>query len=449
MSDLLTTPRAMALCTVLGVVAVVTFRDPAPLFVFDAAQYWSGAQAVISGANVYNLGGLGTRGVMSALVYVPAAHLADVLTLGAEDAPRAVLLQNAIAIAALGGVLIPLVLRRFVSIGPAHVVLSTSLTVLLLSGFAPYPLMDLPALLAVVLGLLLVAQGRWWQLVSGGAMLGVAVNLRPSYLVAVILVGVLVIFHRRLWALLVLLGAGAPLAFQAWYGWRATDVVTAWPPGTATVTAIQLTYAGYGVRYDTIPYTAEDPRRWYCNPDMAQHAVGNLPETTGELATDLVHTLPESALFALQKVTSSLQWSWATPYSGPGTESMQILGILASTVTVVGLISLVVMVRTRPGDRFLAAAIALSVLGCAVVTVGSAPESRFALPLVVGGVIGSCVAASRVITRSRVPRAGLLLAVALVGLTLALGADGLSKPAPRGDVNPETCASLAVDVVGR
>ena len=79
----------------------------------------------------------------------------------------------------------------------------------------------------------------------------------------------------------------------------------------------------------------------------------------------------------------------------------------------------------------------------AVTLVGSAPEARFALPIVVAGIVGVVAAVARwwgpglSWTRSLV--VGVVCAVLLTGLVAGLGWRALQHDVPRGDLTVETC----------
>ena len=108
----------MATFALASMVALVVLRDPAPAFVYDAAQYWSGAQAIVQGTDEYTLGGLSIRGVFTSVVYLPAYALAQALGGSVVAGAWAVMAQNAFFIGFLGAVVIPLLLRRVVTILP-------------------------------------------------------------------------------------------------------------------------------------------------------------------------------------------------------------------------------------------------------------------------------------------------------------------------------------------
>ncbi|WP_457184593.1 hypothetical protein [Nocardioides sp. P5_E3] len=418
-------------------------RDPALAFVYDANQYWSGATAVGSGGNVYDDGGLATRGVLTPLVYVPAFFLAELAGSGPVDATWAVLIQNSFLIALLGSVVVPALLRRVVTIGPAHVGLSTAITGLALSGFAPYPVMDLPAVVCVAVGVLLLCEVRWWSWILGGGFLAAAVNLRPAYVLPAVLILAVVAIVRWPRAPLGVVGAAAVTGVQAMYGHVRADVWSASPPLADLVRTVQYQYGAYGVRYDTIPFTNGDPRLWHCSPGMADAMRGQpMPTSASGLLGVMVDNLPTSAGLAMDKFTASLHWSTATPYSHPGEQALRPLGIFVILVSCVGFVALVALLRSRT-DLSAPLALVAMTLGVAVTLVGSSPEPRFALPLVVAGAAGVVAASSRWghrdLSWSRPLVIGVGAAVLLTGLVAGLGWRALQQDVPRGDLTVEIC----------
>lgn len=429
------------LAALVSVIGVLLLRDPAPVFLYDAGQYWAASQAVITGQDAYTVGGLNTRGVLTALVYLPAGLVTDLAGGSMVVAGWAVLMQNALVIAAAGAFVIPRLVGRLVPLRTTHVAASSALTVLALSGFAPYPLMDLVAVVLAAVSVLLLASSRGALVLVGGVALAVAVNLRPSYLVAAVLVMAVLLLRqprRTPWALL---GAGAVVTVQVWYGSARAAVVSMFPPDTAIVTAIQLNYSAYGVRYDTVLYSAADPRQWYCSPQMADAVAGELPGSNRELLVTFFRELPSSALFALEKVTASLQWSWSMPYAGEGSPILRPLGILVTMVTCAGLGLLVRRLVRSDRRTFTVAALLMLALGSMVTMVASSPEARFASPLVVAGVVGVVAAFTPVGLRPRARQVAIgCAAVAAASVAvLALGTLGLSDAAPRGDVTADVC----------
>ncbi len=422
---------------------LMLLADHPPAFLYDAAQYWSGAAAVVEGRNVYLQGGLASRGAFTSVIYVPAYLVSRLAGGGVDTDGWAVAGENALFVALLGAVVIPLLLRRVVTVRRRHVALSALLTGLLLSGFVPYPLMDLPAVGSIVLAILLLCQPRWWSVLAGGAALALAVNLRPAYAPPALLVLLIIaILHWRR-APLAVVGGGVVLGAQAVYGAAQTGVTSVLPPSAELVTQIQFAFSPYVVRYDTVPFTAEDPRMWHCSPAMAESLGDRVITSSPDLLGFYVGALPDSALLAVQKVAASLHWTWATPYAEAGEQALRPLGVLVILVMSIGVVALVPLARGRLRESAPIAALIALAAGSIVTLVGSTPEARFALPLLVAGIIGAVGATARWWRRDVLTTRAFWAAAACAALLAALvagaGWQALQQDSPRGEMTAETC----------
>ncbi len=189
---------------------------------------------------------------------------------------------------------------------------------------------------------------------------------------------------------MVVAGVAVGLLPQVLYNAHRGLPFSAVPRDARLISEIQLFYSAYGVRYDTVAYLDQDPRQWYCNPEMARAVGDQVPTSTSELLQIFIQNLPTSAGLALEKLVGTLQWSWLTPYAGPGTPGSTVLGVLTLIVSVLGFAGLLVSLRQtdeRPRATVVPLLVAV-VVGTAVTLVGSSPETRFALPIVVAGSSG-------------------------------------------------------------
>jgi hypothetical protein len=423
---------------------VALFRGPADGFVFDARHYWDGAQAVLSGGDFYAEAGLAIRGVLSTFVYVPAALVSAVL--GSATAGTAVLIQNALLVAILAVWVVPGLLSLVVPRSGRHVWASALLTTALLWGFVPYPLLDLWALGFLFLGVLLVFKTGWIPLVLGGLALGVALNLRPAYLVPLAFGAIAWAWFNWSRAWLPAVGMGVALfpqllATKLFAGsWRP------WPIDTFLITDIQAQYAGFIVRYDTIAFGGtRDPRQFFCSPDLAGALVGEVPRSSLDLLVAFARHLPQSLVFLFEKVAASLQWSWATPYArADDSLSLSFMSITVTVVAVVGFGALLgILFRRRTAKLDAAVMVLLAIwLGSVATLTFSTPETRFALPIVFIGVLGVLSLIRRVPERplNRASWVWVTGAVALAAVLLWSGSLGLDHPAPPGNVTARVCS---------
>jgi len=442
----LTTPSGSALAAAVVGFFLSLLRGPAAAFFYDAQMYWLGAKAVVRFDDFYLDGGLGIRGALSAFVYSPAALVARVF--GDDASGVAVLVQNAVLISLVGAVIVPAIASRVVALRPTHVWVSTIIAVLVLGGFAPYPLMDLWAAALLLVAIVLLMRRPWWSSILAGGALAAAVNLRPAHLVPAILILLVWAVYRWRSAWLPLLGAAAALFPQVVVNHVFVRAFSVFPTDTFLITNIQAQYASFTVRYDTVPFAGTDPRLFFCSPDYASEVVGRIPASSGELASSFLGNLPAAILFMSQKVAATLHWAPITPYAEPaGTFSP--LTLLVIAVCAIGILALVrAAVRTASMRKSpLLPMLFVLWLGCLATLAVSAPESRFALPVVLVGLVGVLVAlpvraslrVSVLTTRSVWP--WIAGTVVLSALLLALGLSGLAHPAPAGDATAATCAA--------
>ena len=439
------TVKGAMLLSAVVVVAFTFLRPPAEGFIYDAENYWYGGLALVTGDDFYELGRLDLRGALSVVIYLPAILIRVVF--GAGVAGYAVLAQNALLIALLGSWIIPGLVRLFGSLRSVQVWVSALLTAILLSGFAPFPMMDLPALVLVFLGVLLIAREPvWWRLLLAGVAWGVAVNVRPAYLVPLGLALVVWLAFRWRHALWPLVGVAATLVPQVAVNRLFAGVWRLWPDRTFQLASFQAETASYIVRYDTIPFVQDlDPRQIYCYPEYAQALEGKpLPTGTVELLQSYLQNLPQSLDFMVRKVAGALQWTWATPYSDPPPLVPGLLAVLAVGVAAAGLLAIIrSLVRRQLGGSMLPMIVLAVFVGALATIVVSAPEARFAAPLVATGILGVVLA---IPTRRPWPWKVRPATIGWIGgamlLTLVLLAWGLvalDYPAASGPFDLESC----------
>lgn len=444
--------RSTTLHTLLAgifVVAIQCAHGPAEGFLYDAVQYWGAPLALLTDGNVTEVGVLGIRGALTTLVYLVPAMLTTIL--GPWSAVWTVLAWNSLLAAVLLVVLLPRIAEHIV---PGRwiprVWTSAILGGVALSGFARFPLLDVWSAAFALAGLYaLLAGRRWWFIAAGGLALAVAVNLRPSYLVPVSIAALVLLIarpRRTAWAVPgVLLGAAPQVLFNV----AAFGQLSASPVDTPFLLRVQAAQAAFAVRYDTVAFTDRHPQQWYCDPGYAALLVGD-PAPTGpmEVVGSALSHLPQSLWFLSQKASASLHWSFATPYE-PGPEAgVSPMTFLVVAIAALGLVGIVWRVSTNwsvRAARFNALALLGFWFGALGTLVFSTPETRFALPLVLIGLIGLLVLPPAAPLHEATRRSALIAAGAGIALTAALlfiGEAGLDHPMPPGPL-PDASACAA------
>lgn len=324
------------------VVSVATIAQAPAVPVYDATTYWAGSVGLVHGRDVYIDGLMSLRGVLTSVLYVPAALATRVL--GEANGGMAVLVENGLLIALVGAVLLPRMLRVWGPVTPWMVLLSAGLTWLLVARLAPYPLTDLWGAVLIVAAIVLLQRRTAVGLASAGLVAGIALNIRPAYLAAALLALVVILLRERLAGLWFAAGAAFALLPQSIVnlahgaGWKP------WPPGTATLLQLQSASASYIVRYDTAAYgLPRDPQQSFCSATMAQIVGDHPPASTGELAGTFLQHLPQSLIFVAEKVAAALHWPISAPYYAPSGVGDQLFAFEVTAVTVLGTASLLYM----------------------------------------------------------------------------------------------------------
>ena len=223
--------------------AIQWVHGTAPAFVWDAAQYWGGASALIAGEGALVPGGLTTRGVFTAFIYLPPAFVTGLI--GPESEVWTVLTWNALLGAAVSAVLVPRMAGLFSAeqmLRPpaSRIWVSAAGGGLLLSGFARFPLVDVWATSLALAGVYgLVVCRRWWWLSVAGISLTVAVNLRPSMIAPVVLAVAVLLLVRAVPIAIAVPAAVFAIAPQVIFNVRNWGLWSPVPHDTIPLSAVQ------------------------------------------------------------------------------------------------------------------------------------------------------------------------------------------------------------------
>jgi len=412
-------------------------------FAYDAYGYWTAAQRLVGTSPVSPEFFWALRGVLAGFVYVPAALLSKVI--GAPTAGFSVLLQNSLVLAGAAAFLVPSILKPWRDLSDRARWTSAFLVWLALGGFARYPLIDLYAAIACLVIVVLLRRGGAKLIGLAGLIGGVALNLRPAYVVTIIMIAVIVVVWRQWTGLLFAVGAALSLLPQVAFNVIRFATWSVSPAGSGGMVGLQAGMASYIVRYDTL-LGADVPAKFYCSPVMANQVGATPPLSMAQLATFFVDHFSHASAFALEKVAASLHWTLATPYATPTPGLDSLFALFITAVTVLGLATLIRMAVHERGlpnrrDWFIWTLMAALVIGAVLTLVSSATETRFALPLVLVGLIG-CATLVDVDPRAVWAHGrGWVVGTIIVALgVVTLGYMGLSHPAQPGPVDASICS---------
>jgi hypothetical protein len=430
---------------VFGVFVVLTLLGGTGAMVWDAGAYWSTSHGLLTEFRATLTTAADFRGIFVGFVFLPAAAVAAVL--GEQFVLFGVLLQNALVFGWVAAFLLPRVVIFWRPFPVRSQWIGALLLFAVLIVFAPFSLMDVYAAVGLLIVLVLLRSDRLLLLLSAGVISGVLLNLRPAYVIVLALVAVVLVVWRRWASLLFPLGVLIALVPQTLYNLHRFQIWALWPAQNNEIVALQAGFASYIIRYDTF-LAGGSATKFFCSPTMAQQlGTATPPESSTQLAGFFLQTLPNSAVFAMEKISASLHWALSTPYLIPSPGLDLTFSVLITAITVVGIVALLLLaVRTKGHwlgagrrDWVLVGAI---VLGVAITLVASATESRFALPLVLLGVAGLAAFAAKSPKEIWAAHRRWVLAAAVAVLAVfILGTIGLSHPAVQGPVTPSICAT--------
>lgn len=426
----------------LAIITATLLRNRAEGFVYDAANYWHGANALVTLQNPYEPGFLALRGILTSVVYMPATWVSQII--GSKADAWAVLGQNALLLAFLGAYLVPQLLRSLGLSETKYLWLSATLVSISYMGFAAYPLMDLWAMAALFTGILFAFSRSARFFLVAGVLFSASLNLRPGYLLPVLAVVLIWLIANWRKSFGFISGLALALIPQVTLNWLARQSFLPWPVDSAAIASIQSMFASYVLRYDTVAFDAtRNPAQFFCSPTMSSALRADVQTDTLSTLSAYVDHFPRSVPFIFEKVAGSFMWSFETPYLSAANMGIGILAIITSSIAGFGIVGLI-WHQLRAGsnpNRPLSLALVISGLAVIATLIFSTSEARFAAPLLLLGILGTVILWSA--KKSAHPKLAWLriLGVLVTVAILVLGSKALAHPAIPGGVTAEICAT--------
>jgi len=367
------------------------FQKPAPGQLWDAATYLDGSLALVAGGGVYNSGGLSTRGVLTPLIYSPAAAMNQIFANGqlSELLFVGVLVEGAVFIALISFFLLPRLRSTLFGANQASSFLVSMLSYFAIRGFAPYSLMDLSAVSTLLAGISLLNKRGNGRFMASGLFLGVCINLRPSYLLIVIAIILASLVCGKLSGFFALVGLFLSQVPQLVLNFKIGRKISFLPIDILdTVNFTAFSISGFVLRIDSIVYSPRPKGNLHCEPTMVSFVLNKVPSNYGDLFVLYASHPLDSGWFLLQKFGATLLWPVSVPYFEARPVANAIFGSMILLVTVIG-ISRLVLGRNNVGSNNLTKlSLWFVVFGTLLNFSSNATESRYALPLLLMGVIG-------------------------------------------------------------
>ena len=394
----LTSPAVIAFAAAFVAFLVVALLQGEKPFYYDSGTYWSLSDSFVKNGHFsfLNFENTGLRGYALPLIYFLVQKTAGVFT---SNTSLMVMVFNSAVFALIGAVLAPRLARiawPAIEWSILRRLLLCGLILFFWRGFLSFPLSDFPALAAALLALIAVSRSDSlaWMAVAGLAA-GLALDIRPAYLLLVPIVLVLAAWNyferqRRLD-----LAAGGRLALfiaalilvslpQSLSQHRYFDSYTPIPGGSSLV-GLQYTEGLRMQRYDTyVGGTIAEARMTYVDHHtdaIVYDLDGGSVKDTGQYAKIVLeHPITMAGVF-LRHIVNGLDQRYTTPYvehlqtgwNRPG----RILGFLIVFLALVRVIWPAARRRLQPARWRYPAALLL----CCATSAASAVETRFLLPV--------------------------------------------------------------------
>lgn len=390
--------HAFAIAFVIGL--ILAFLQGSKTFVYDAETYWNLADLFVKQGHWSLLNfDSDLRGYIPALLYGGLRSLAGAV---GSDGSAVVQVFNALIFALIGAVLGPRLAQltwKKAQFTLARRLALTGLLLLFWRGYLNFPLTDFPALAAALLALLAVSRTTsiGAMLVSGIAI-GVAINMRPSYLLLIPAIAVIALWNQRqaqpratairqgLRLAVVAVGIIAMLLPQALVTHRHYDMWSPIPGAARNLTGVQLAGGLMLQRYEAYVGEGRDsPRMAYLDPHttkiVAKLAPGYTVDGYGEYLDIILHHPVTTAGVFARHIINGMDQRYTTPYiehlDTGGQRPLRAFGFL---IVFLALLRLCWPAARRGlGDAQWRYPIALAIT-CAT-ALPSAIETRFLLPL--------------------------------------------------------------------
>jgi hypothetical protein len=306
-----------------------------------------------------------------------------------------VMVQNAIIISWMSAYVLPKIVGLFQPINNLTVLTTSLLGFYVMNSFVPYSLMDLWALACLMPVVYLIYSQKRIALSISGLLLGLCLNLRPSYLFAILLLVISAFFIKKMAVLLMLPGLIVSQIPQILYNAKWNDSLSIFPIGLGKITGRLATFAAYSIRYDTVAYRPfAQGGLSFCDKKMKEIALIAKPESTFETALLFLQNPGHSAVFLMKKLAAAFWWPVTVPYYEHNPLVNSIYGALVLLIVVFGLSRIImILISSDQKKRFIGVFAVL--VGFLINLVLYSNETRYGLSVVLIAICGIAICVSR------------------------------------------------------
>ena len=343
------------------------------------------------------------RGFLSSIVYLAPSFLDTKLldpSVFGSYIYVFVMIQNAALVSWISVYMLPKIAEHFSPAKYSTVVVTSVLGVYALHSFVPYSLMDLWAVAFLLSGCWLIYENKTVRLIVAGLTLGICFNLRPSYLITLVLIFGFVLFYRKTKAVFVVLGFTLAQVPQVVYNWFEYQTLSIIPSGLERLESLNLALKASSIRYDSIEYS-----QFLAGPisfcDKAMHAlmVKDSIDSRWDLTKFFLVNPEESIPFYFKKLAAAFWWPVDIPYYNHNPIVNSVFGAVILFIFVFGFGYIVRRAFRSSGwiDQQSLVAVFVAVGFLANLFLYHS-EARYGLPLVLLGIVGLALFCSEIIS---------------------------------------------------
>lgn len=380
---------------------VLIARNPVWTMLWDADGYMNSAIHWVTGGPREQVAEqLYYRGFLTSLVYYLPAFLGLNYFEPSQFGTYVyvfVMVQNAMIISWMSSYILPKIVGLFAPQTNFTVVTTSILGFYALNAFVPYSLMDLWALACLLPVIYLINSQSKIAFLACGVLLGVCLNLRPSYLFTIVLLVGSAIMIQRISMPLMLPGFAISQIPQIVYNSKWNDSLSIFPGGLGKITERLATYAAYSIRYDTNAYGPFPAKGGisFCDKKMMEIALNAKPDSTFETVLLFLQNPGHSAFFLIKKLAAAFWWPVTVPYYEHNPLVNSIYGASILLIVTFGLAKIVwLFFKTDQKKKF--AGVFAVICGFLINLVLYSNETRYGAIVVMIGICGIAITLNRI-----------------------------------------------------
>jgi hypothetical protein len=396
LKTLISTETSIKLASFLALFVFLIAQNPVWNMLWDADGYLNSAIHWVTGGPHEQVSEqLFYRGVLSSFVYYIPAFIGINYFEPTQFGTYIyvfVMVQNALIISWIAAFVLPRITNLIKPVKATTIPLIALLGYYIMKGFAPYSLMDLWAVACIIPVVYMIHSHRRMTMTLSGVLLGVCLNLRPSYLLVIVLLFISALVIKRASLLLMVPGFFVSQVPQILYNKKWYDSFSIFPLGLGKITGDLATFASYSIRYDTVAYRPfAQGGLSFCDKKMKDIALNSMPESTFETGLLLLQNPGNAFLFIIKKTAAAFWWPVTTPYFEHNPIVNSVFGFFVLAIMVFGVSKVIKIFVGSSNWRYFLGMFAV-IAGFFINLVLYSNETRYGLSVLLIAICGIAIA---------------------------------------------------------